>query len=530
MARNTVITVAILGLLIFSVSISSFAEEIIWQEISRGNMNINSVLVDADNPRIIYMGSNKGVLKTEDDGENWAYVLSLRGQNTRVNFLRFGPQDKNSVYAATASGLFYSKNQGQDWKRIFRGKNYLENDCMGLAVLPECIYLGTKAGLFVSYDKGRNWHKEKGDSVGSPVLAIASDPKEPDCVYIACPGAAYKLKDKGKSWEKIFIASSRGGQEEREEETDATEELEKHFQIRYIIIDPPNLNYLYLATSRGVYQSQDKGDNWIRLPTYGLLGQDVRLLSISDSSLYALTDSGVFEYKEKRWQELSLRLIAEGFNFLVLDHKENLYVACDKGLFRANKRFFSATRQDSPLSIYTKDEPSINQVQQAAIKYAEVNSEKIKQWRRCAKNKAWLPKVSIGLDRNVSDLWHWEGGSTTRADDDILKRGRDAVEWNLSLSWDLGEIIWNDDQTSIDVRSRLLVELREDILDEVTKIYFERLRVKMELDNLSIEDRKKRLEKELRLKELTAYLDALTDGYYSEELKSSATALLAGPR
>jgi len=61
-----------------------------------------------------------------------------------------------------------------------------------------------------------------------------------------------------------------------------------------------------------------------------------------------------------------------------------------------------------------------------------------------------------------------------------------------------------------------MVQLRDDILDEVNKLYFERLRVKMELDNLSIEDRKKRMEKELRLDELTASLDAITGGYFSQ--------------
>jgi hypothetical protein len=64
-----------------------------------------------------------------------------------------------------------------------------------------------------------------------------------------------------------------------------------------------------------------------------------------------------------------------------------------------------------------------------------------------------------------------------------------------------------------------MVQLRDDILDEVTKLYFERLRVKAELDNLAIEDRKKRFEKELRIAELTANLDALTGGYFSQQIK-----------
>ncbi len=64
------------------------------------------------------------------------------------------------------------------------------------------------------------------------------------------------------------------------------------------------------------------------------------------------------------------------------------------------------------------------------------------------------------------------------------------------------------------------MQLREDILDEVNKLYFERIRLKVEIDRLSIEDRVKRLEKKLRLEELTASLDALTGGYYSECLNS----------
>ena len=63
------------------------------------------------------------------------------------------------------------------------------------------------------------------------------------------------------------------------------------------------------------------------------------------------------------------------------------------------------------------------------------------------------------------------------------------------------------------------MELRDDIMDQVNKLYFERLRVKSELDNLGIEDKNKRFDKQLRLEELTASLDSLTAGYYSEQLQ-----------
>jgi hypothetical protein len=119
------------------------------------------------------------------------------------------------------------------------------------------------------------------------------------------------------------------------------------------------------------------------------------------------------------------------------------------------------------------------------------------------------------LNRDATDLWHWESGSTIKTDDDFLRKGKESIDWDISLSWDLGELIWNDDQTSIDVRSKLMVELRDDIIDEVAKLYFERIRVKNEIDGLSFEDKKKLAEKELRLQELTAYLDGMTGNYFS---------------
>ncbi len=41
----------------------------------------------------------------------------------------------------------------------------------------------------------------------------------------------------------------------------------------------------------------------------------------------------------------------------------------------------------------------------------------------------------------------------------------------------------------------------------------------MELDSLRIEDRKRRSEKELKLAELTASIDALTGGYFSKNIR-----------
>ncbi|MDD5165786.1 MAG: hypothetical protein PHQ57_00145 [Candidatus Omnitrophica bacterium] len=525
--RKCRVVLAGVGLFILLLAQKIFAGELEWQDISMGNTGIKTVLVNAENNSIIYAGSDKGIFMTEDGGEAWKDILVIGGKNKAVNYISADLWNKNSLYVATGNGFFISSNQGKNWKRLFRGKNYLESECTVSLVLSEQIYLGTKAGLFISRDKGRSWHKAGGRLKDSPILAIASNMKEPQSVYVACIDGLFRTKDNGDSWERIFVA----GAAENSQDVDIEEQVEDRdgeeriSNIRYISCDPNNADYIYLATSKVIYKSSNKGQEWEKLSDYGLLSRDVRFLSVSQKSeIYVVTKSGIFEYKSGRWFELSFGLPDREINFLAIDSQANLYAACGKGLFKTNMRFDGPSMDKRILTLYSGNEPEIKDIHAAAIRYAEVDPEKIILWRKQAAKKALLPKISVGVGRNVTDLWHWETGSSIKNGDDVLTRGKDAIEWDTTLSWDLSELIWNPDQASIDARSRLMVELRGDILDEVNKLYFERLRVKMELDKLSIEDSKRRLEKELRLQELTASLDALTGGYFSSQLKPAQTS------
>jgi len=510
--KRRVMCIVLAAYCIIALGADALAEDLEWQRIGEDNLNLSSVLVDSNEPRLIFVGSRGRILKTIDGGKNWREVFSCAGAHKLINSLTFALGDRNFICAATGNGLFYSFNQGKDWKRVFKGKNILENDCQVSAVSPSVIYLGTKGGLFISKDRGRSWFRESSDLGRGNILAIALCSSEPGLAYVASTKGVFKSTDAGKSWERVFSSLiPENIQEERGEEPQG-----EAYIIRHISIDPNNGNNLYLATSRGVYRSQDRAKTWEAISVYGLLTKDIKYLFVSSKSeIYAVCDSGVFRYRDQRWQEISFWLQADHPHSLAEDREGNLYLAAESGLFKTKKINFSAATDNNPLSLYSRNEPSIKEIQQAAIRYAEVEPEKITNWRKRASRKALLPKISLGAERNVTDLWHWEGGSTTKAEDDILRKGKDVIEWDISLSWDLGELIWNGDQTSIDVRSRLMVELRDDILNEVTRLYFERLRLKVEIDNLSITESKKRTEKQIRMQELSALIDALTGGYFS---------------
>ncbi|MDD4893823.1 MAG: hypothetical protein PHW54_00715, partial [Candidatus Omnitrophica bacterium] len=495
MNKNIKIAVSVC-LFLLCVKSGCFADEYTWQNISRENLDLNSVLVGRDNSKIIYAGTNNSIIKSEDGGMNWRNILSIRGQNHSVNFLLFDPRDKNSLFAATGNGLFYSFNQGKSWKRIFQGKNYLENEAKCVAVLSGVIYLGTKGGFFFSKDNGRNWSRQKGKLGNSDILSIDYNKSGQSCIYVACIDGVFMSQDQGESWDRIFVMHVSGENPDAEEKNQESEGLDMSLCVRYVSCDPGNLNCIYIATSNGVLRSCDRGQSWEAVTSYGLLSRDVKfLLFTSRANLYAISKSGIFEYTSDRWQEVSFGLASQDIRFLALDNQNNLYAACDKGLFKASIGNSGSNDTKDAVLAYYKEEPKINEVQQAAIKYAEVGFDKIKKWRKRANIKAILPRVTLGLDKGRNTNYE----IYTSANTSYVYEGPDdkSSGWDLTLSWELGDLIWNSDQTSIDVRSRLMVELRDNILDEVTKLYFERIRVKMEINSLAIEDRRKRSEKEL---------------------------------
>jgi len=159
-----------------------------------------------------------------------------------------------------------------------------------------------------------------------------------------------------------------------------------------------------------------------------------------------------------------------------------------------------------------QNEPSIEEIQEAAVQYAEVQPEKIASWRKKAAVKALFPEVSLDYDKTIY------GSVSVVSGTSIFATGPN--DWGVTLKWDLADIVWNSAQGSIiDVRSRLMVKLRNDILQEVNKLYFERRKIQMELLLNPPQNATERLEKELRIEELTGGIDGLTGGYFSWSLK-----------
>lgn len=533
--------------LILGWSSSSAGSDQIWERLSDGitDANLRSIAVDPGNPSILFVGSQKNIYRTRDQGKHWEVVFTLPGTFKAVNFFAFDPADSKKIYAATQNGLFKTVDGGDGWRVAFRGVGAFERDALCVAISPKDsrhLYVGTLQGFFVSKDEGSTWQRASGKMGKLLIRHVAIDPVSPNVLYAATNQGVFRSEDRGDSWDRIYVTSEEELEldEVEADELFETDELLNTFsKVRNIAIDPLDPQRLYIACFNGVMTSADSGRTWSKLTEVGLTVSDMRQVAVtphnSSRPIYAATRRGVFRFtpEEARWEEIYRGLTNRDFRFLVFDPGDirSLWGAAKDAVYKTREdktvsyaqapSGAGSTEVDSVLAAF-RHEPTIQEVQSVAINYAEVHPSKISSWRSQARIKHLIPSVTVDLDRYLYKTLDLRG-STTQP---FYVIGPDDEQRNLgySFKWDIGGLIWSTDQTSIDTRSRLMVQLRDDILDELTKTYFERRRLQVEMLLSPPRDLSARVQKELRLQELTARIDSLTGGWFLRKIEENLKA------
>jgi hypothetical protein len=95
----------------------------------------------------------------------------------------------------------------------------------------------------------------------------------------------------------------------------------------------------------------------------------------------------------------------------------------------------------------------------------------------------------------------------------------DHARYKALVEWDLSRLIFNPDTLAASREISRLVERREDLLTTVNKLYFARRQLQAETALSSIVDTKRLIRTQLRLASLTADLDALTGGWFSQRVQ-----------
>jgi hypothetical protein len=258
------------------------------------------------------------------------------------------------------------------------------------------------------------------------------------------------------------------------------------------------LDRYWLATDRGLLVAPSLRGPWRR--AHDSSGSDAIFeLETGPGALYAATDRGV-----------AVAGFAGGFA-----------VSSDV----AQNAVEPPLAIEVPQPVIDPSEPDVHSVHRAALRYLSLEPERIAALRRGVSRRGWLPILSLRAthDRNRSHRWDYDqafvSGAMRHFYDSDDADDRD-LELQLVASWDLGEIAYHPEAIDVSREAREVIELRDDVLDEITQLYFERRRA---ISAFALQpDAPAAAEHRLRAAQLAADIDAWTGGWFGRQLSDTA--------
>lgn len=276
-----------------------------WSPLLVGSRILCIAVCAAD---LVLVGTEEdGVLRSEDSGRTWKSSNAGLQDLTVVGIA----SRADTVYAATPTGLFRSRNAARAWR---------SDDSFPLECVPQCVattdsivLVGTEAhGLMLSAEAGTRWRAEL-EPHG--VVALAA---QADRVVAALDAGVALSEDGGKTWR--LGAAEHGPALAVGFAADGC--ILAGFQRRGVLRSTDALNWnlstdglaanlvvALAATADGVFVagledgievSSDGGATWRRA-----FQADVAVFALSSDARYAATASGVLRRAGASWQPIN---------------------------------------------------------------------------------------------------------------------------------------------------------------------------------------------------------------------------------
>lgn len=207
-----------------------------WEFLGPGNVGgrTRALLIDPDEPSTMYAaGVSGGIWKSTDGGASWQPRGELMS-NLAVVSLVMHPNDSNVLFAGTGEGvyvnrprtrsrgirgdgIFVSRDAGDSWNPLSATNNGSFNYVNRLVFGNQGrLYAATASGLWLSDDDGSNWRRtlEIDDETGCLELAVQPG-SNPDVLLLSCgsfqPSESYRSADSGETWARILEDETPGG-------------------------------------------------------------------------------------------------------------------------------------------------------------------------------------------------------------------------------------------------------------------------------------------------------------------------------
>jgi hypothetical protein len=461
-------------------------------------------------------------------------------------------QNAGDVYFATNVGLI--RNQ----QRIFTKTGV--ND---LSFTKDKIYLSTDLGLYTSNISSLRW--ELVTKANLRILQCKPSLKSKNLFYLLTINGFYTFNSK----KNLVIKVNQGLVFNSDSELKGRLEVLKHKQLKEELI--------YLALNNAVYKLDAAKKNWRRLTDKGLVfDQDSQMQVVDifykDDYLFLVASTGLFYAKlglgneVTEWHKVSSaefnldENFLEGFtasSFSKQDKSLSLFIGNFRGdlyqlrlgdselnaengdgqpshvALTERAVFQSATVKDlevnEKLKLIFSLEPTIQETQAKALQFSGIPSGmEFGAYKRQARLRNVLPQIDTSFDNSDYALSSLETSGSDEydsADSSInssLDKNRKAAmdnEFNTGFrfTWHLDRLIYDPEIIDIVNSARVSANIRENLLTELTQIYFQRKNL---LSELMSNPFSRTMAQEFKLQELTADIDARTGGWYSITLRS----------
>lgn len=173
-------------------------------------------------------------------------------------------------------------------------------------------------------------------------------------------------------------------------------------------------------------------------------------------------------------------------------------------------------------------EPTIAQIHAWTLRHARLDARTIEGLWRASRTFAALPQLTV--EYRLKDGWDQdfryvdERGAALESVDQpafaLLDDGgadQDA-QYTIRARWELSDLIFSSERVRVLAETQDAVKLRDQLLAEATRLYFDRRRIQAEMLLAPRPDLHGRVRDEVELLELTARLDALTGGAFGRAL------------
>jgi hypothetical protein len=176
------------------------------------------------------------------------------------------------------------------------------------------------------------------------------------------------------------------------------------------------------------------------------------------------------------------------------------------------------THEPHPIEMTLPPDPEADCLTAArtkAVSLAMVEPDRARSYVDRARHAAWLPELRLRVDRRFGRSESLDVPSTSTATTSPLGVDTvDDVRYEARVTWDLARLVFSNDELAAQAQTMHMAEMRRDIEVTVSRLYFERRRLRTE--RLTTGTLERSLRRDLRVREIEAELDALSAGGFSE--------------